>query len=97
MYVLRLTRTRLLLLAVLVLVALGSPREGQAECQTLDRYWQPRECTLTEEFGSCLANAYDSYYQCWHGTNWLGRVGCFAANAIDNLGCVIESPMNRWL
>jgi hypothetical protein len=60
-----------------------------ADCETEDRYGDTRECTLTEELGSCLYDAGDSYEQCMDdsGGFWGNRF-CEAALLIDTGGCL---------
>jgi hypothetical protein len=80
---------------LLVYVTAGAAQD----CEVLDKYGNPRDCTFTEAFADCVMDATDSWEQCWDSawedgdTGWAllkGRVmsaACDLSYAVDVGAC----------
>lgn len=81
--------------AVLLLLvhATGAAAE---DCEVLDKYGQPRDCTFTEEFADCAEEAEDSWDQCWDSAweqgneTWLDRLEGRAKSAACDAGFLVD-------
>ena len=92
--------------AVFLLLVYTTAAAAEA-CEVLDKYGEPRECTFTEEFGDCEANARDSWDQCveWAWEDWDGgwgldrtwaaakSTGCDLGYAVDLAACAPTSAI----
>ena len=85
-------RLRLLmgLLALTLVLAVGA--EVAAACTRTSLGGSKRQCTLTENFGQCLRDADDAYWQCRRKRpGFFGAARCSLAYNIDVASCVFES------
>lgn len=79
---------------VLVLFAhTPAARAQSTECEAVDQYDMPRECTFLEEHGMCLVNALDSYDVCVENTDsaW-DRMVCELGVQVDLFACNVLIP-----
>ncbi len=65
----------------------GEPATAQ---QCTDVNGNPRECTATEKWAICLANARDAAAQCIDAVPWILIPGCYAALLLDTAACTTE-------
>ena len=80
---------------ILVLCARASGVAAQDDCEVLDRYGEPRECTFTEALADCTLDAFDSWEQCMENADgWLDRIGCEATGVVDNAACLVSVPVS---
>lgn len=85
-----LVRTTGLGLALATALALGAG-PLLAECYTM--YGSPRECTPSEQFDRCLANADDAMAQCG-GRTFFSRAGCGMKWGVDRASCGVDLVRN---
>lgn len=80
------------LLGLAVLLALGSGADDAAACTRASLGGGIRQCTLTENFGQCVRDSEDAYWQCRrrHPGFW-GAIRCSLANNLDQMSCVLET------
>lgn len=85
--------TRTLIAAALVMIAglavpdMSAGRDLHAQ-ECTDSTGDERDCTGTEEFWQCIADAHDAYAQCKDSADGFGdRVICFIAWDLDKAAC----------
>lgn len=103
-------RIRVLLALLLLSPLLATDARAQSwdECFAYDSNDLRRECTFMEEWGKCLTEAIDSYYQCVDDTgeepkddawssfkNGVETLACQTALAVDNIACTLGTPLER--
>jgi hypothetical protein len=52
-----------------------------------------RPCTAMEEYGYCLHNAIESYYECSEGGGTLRIAACYIAYVVDFWACATVLPL----
>jgi hypothetical protein len=81
------------------LLSLGGPvvpaqgQELEGPCIALNQDGERRDCTATERFSRCAANAVDSKDQCYEdqGGNWFLRRACDAYFIVDVGSCMKDT------
>jgi hypothetical protein len=87
----RLGRMRTTVAWALILVLFGHATSltAQHDCQVLDKYGEPRDCTWTEELASCNLDVFDSWEQCMENADsWFDRIACEATGVADTAACI---------
>ena len=89
-------RGRVVLWLILVSLMASAARASAIEpqCTAVNEFDQPRECTITEDYGSCLYDARESWRQCLAaaGDSWWLITLCDGGAFIDILACSAELP-----
>ncbi|HEX9887822.1 MAG TPA: hypothetical protein VGA70_15090 [Longimicrobiales bacterium] len=87
-----------LALALLALL-LHATAAAAGDCIAVDMNDLPRDCTLSEQLGSCGWNAYDSWVHCvdtdddgWVDVGWWGHRLCDGLAALDLMACSVWVP-----
>ena len=82
---------------VLVVLARASGVAAQDECEVLDQYGEPRDCTWTEELAECNLDVLDSWEQCMENADgWFDRIACEATGVADTAACIGSSAVG-WI
>jgi len=101
-------RALLALLLLSSLFTVDARAQSWDECFAYDSNDLLRECTFMEEWGKCLTEAIDSYYQCVDDSgeepkedawsvflNGVESLACQTALAVDNIACTLGTPLER--
>ena len=68
---------------------------AQSDCEVLDKYGEPRDCTFTEELADCSLDAFDSWEQCMENADgWFDRIACEATGVADNTACLVAGTVS---
>ena len=79
---------RVLLAVTAIALVLVAVRVDTARAESCSSYTpNNRECTAMEQYGYCLTNAMDSYYDCADGAGFFGKAGCLIAYEVDYYAC----------
>ena len=83
-------------LTIVSLMTSASQASAYAECEAVNAFDQPRECTITEEFGSCLFDSRESWRQCMEeaGDVWWKVLLCDGGSLVDILACAAGLPFD---
>ena len=90
-----LTRARRLRVAALVaVVCLAVPGSlWAAECKRKGSNGKERDCSATEAYGECVAEAWDARKQCYERLRYLGLLYCGDLFALDAAMCALAFPV----
>jgi len=80
------------LVAMAVVAVMAVSADDAAACKRRALNGSIRHCTIMENFGQCIRDTEDAYWQCRrrHPGFW-GAIRCSLANNIDQAGCVLGS------
>jgi len=86
----RFPRPLLLFLGLLALIVITHPQKASAAQTCYDQNGQIRECTATEQYGSCLYSSADSFDQCKDDQPWYTEGACYVARLADDVACTSQ-------
>lgn len=90
----RSVKRALVIYGVGILVAVAAVHQQASpvlaeDCQAVDQYDLPRDCTFMEEYGACLTAAMDSLDTCLDAaTGWISSGACWLGYEVDFYACL---------